>query len=524
MSKHYDVIIIGGGPAGIFSALELIEADQTLKILLIEKGRSIENRHCPSAEKGMVCTNCKPCSIVNGWGGAGAFSDGKLTLTTAFGGVLDEYIELEELTKLIHYVDDKYVSYGGTTEIHGSDMDKVYPIAKACAAADIKLIPAIVKHLGTDKCFEILKNMQTDLLTKIDILFDTKVEQIIVEEATVKGVITNQGETVTCDYAVACPGREGSEWFRDESRRLKLNSRANAVDIGVRVELPAVVMKDITDDLYESKMIYYTESFDDRVRTFCMNPYGKVVIENNSGIKTVNGHSYADHRSENTNFALLVSKNFTEPFDAPIEYGKSIANLSNMISGGVIVQRLGDLRDGRRTTKDRLKRGLVKPTLMDAVPGDLSLVLPYRFLVAIIEMLDAMNKVAPGVSSKHTLLYGVEVKFYSSRIQLTNQLETQVKNLFAVGDGAGITRGLAQASVAGIVATFSWAVQNLTGSGTFTAHVRTSATYNAVKLDIDDNIRYIKLEVAVSVAQRFKLKSFIVYKTDINNLRVEEIQ
>ncbi|MDA3846738.1 MAG: NAD(P)/FAD-dependent oxidoreductase [Vallitaleaceae bacterium] len=451
-NKSYDVIIIGGGPAGIFASLELMEHREDLKILLVEKGRNIEKRNCPSADKGSVCTDCNPCSIVSGWGGAGAFSDGKLTLTTAFGGVLDEYIDNDELLKLIDYVDKKYVAFGGTEEIHGEDMDKVYHIAKACAAADIKLIPAIVKHLGTDKCFEILRNMQDKLLKIIDIQFNTKVEEIIVEDKIVKGIKTSKGETYYADYVIAGPGREGSEWFREESKRIGLDSKTNAVDIGVRVELPAVVMKDITDDLYESKMIYYTNSFDDRVRTFCMNPYGKVVLENNSGIKTVNGHSYADKRSENTNFALLVSKNFTEPFDAPIEYGKSIANLSNMISGGVIVQRLGDLRDGRRTTTERLKRGLVKPTLMDAVPGDLSLVLPYRFLIGVIEMLEAMDKVAPGVFSKHTLLYGVEVKFYSSRIALTNNLETQITNLFAVGDGAGITRGLAQASVAGVVA------------------------------------------------------------------------
>lgn len=451
-NKQYDVIIIGGGPAGIFASLELYEGNNDLKILLIEKGRNIEKRHCPSAVNGTVCVECNPCSIVNGWGGAGAFSDGKLTLTTAFGGVLDEYIPMDQLTKLINYIDKKYVAYGGTEEIHGDDEDKVYPIAKACAAADIKLIPAIVKHLGTDKCFEILRAMQNDLLDKIDILFNTQVETILNENNKVTGVVTNKGDTYLADYVIAGPGREGSDWFSKEAKRIGLNSKTNAVDIGVRVELPAVVMKDITDDLYESKMVYYTESFDDKVRTFCMNPYGKVVIENNAGIQTVNGHSYADKRSENTNFALLVSKNFTEPFDAPIEYGKSIAKLSNMISGGVIVQRLGDLLDGRRTTKERIGRGLCKPTLVDAVPGDLSLVLPYRFLTAIIEMLKAMDQVAPGVYSKHTLLYGVEVKFYSSRIELTNKLETTITNLFAVGDGAGVTRGLAQASIAGVVA------------------------------------------------------------------------
>lgn len=451
-NSQHDVIIIGGGPAGIFTALELIKSQPDIKILLVEKGRTIEKRHCPSAERGTKCVLCNPCSIVTGWGGAGAFSDGKLTLTTEFGGVLDEYMEKEDLMKLIHYVDDIYVEYGGTKEIHGDQEDKIYPIAKACAAADIKLIPAIVKHLGTDKCFEILQAMQTYLNEQIDILFNHKVEEILVEDGSVKGVVIENGEKYFAEYVVAVPGREGSDWFNKEAKRLKLSSKVNAVDIGVRVELPAVVLKDITDDLYESKMVFYTQSFDDKVRTFCMNPYGKVVVENNDGIKTVNGHSYADKRSENTNFALLVSKNFTEPFNAPIEYGKYIASLSNMISGGVIVQRLGDLLDGRRTTWERIERGHVKPTLMDAVPGDLSLVLPYRFLTAIKEMLQAMDKVAPGVYSKHTLLYGVEVKFYSSRIQLSNQMETGITNLFAAGDGAGVTRGLAQASVSGVIA------------------------------------------------------------------------
>ena len=449
--KDYDVIIIGGGPAGIFTALELIEKDEDLNILLLEKGKNIDARSCPIGKTADKCIKCNPCSIVTGWGGAGAFSDGKLTLTTEFGGVLDKYITKERLEELIDYIDKIYVRFGGTEEIHGMDQQKVLDIEKKAASADLKLIKAHIKHLGTDKNYEILKKIQYYLQDKINIEFLTSVEEIIVKDNKAVGVKTNKGDTFYAKYIAASPGREGSEWFKGESERLGLGIRSNAVDVGVRVEVPAVVMKDITDVVYESKLIYYTESFDDRVRTFCMNPYGEVVIENNDGIKTVNGHSYADKRTDKTNFALLVSKEFTEPFDSPIAYGKYIASLANMLGEGVLVQRLGDLLDGRRSTHKRLERSLLQPSLKDATPGDLSLVLPYRFLQDIVEMLKAMDKVAPGIYSKHTLLYGVEVKFYSSRVDLDSKLETKVENLFAGGDGAGVTRGLAQASAAGVV-------------------------------------------------------------------------
>lgn len=451
MNKKYDVIVIGAGPAGIFTALEIIEKKPNTRILVLEKGRNIEKRSCPINKTTDKCIQCKPCAIVNGWGGAGAFSDGKLTLTTEFGGVLDKYISKKKLEELIEYIDSIYVRFGGTEEVHGTNHEKVIEIEKRAASADLKLVPALVKHLGTDKNYEILKKMQHYLEDKIEIKFMKPVKKILVENRIAIGVETLDGETFYSEYIVASPGREGSEWFRKECERLELGLKNNAVDVGVRVEVPAVVMKDITDVVYESKLIYYTKSFDDRVRTFCMNPYGEVVVENNDGIKTVNGHSYADKRTSNTNFALLVSKEFTEPFNSPIAYGKYIASLANMLGEGVIVQRLGDLLDGRRTTKTRLERSLVQPTLVDATPGDLSLVLPYRFLKDIIEMLQAMDKVAPGVYSKHTLLYGVEVKFYSSRVDLNEKLETEIENLFAGGDGAGITRGLAQASAAGIV-------------------------------------------------------------------------
>lgn len=449
--KIYDIIIVGGGPAGLFTALELIDKNERLDILLIEKGKDIQKRICPINAYGSKCLNCKPCSITSGIGGAGAFSDGKLTLTSDFGGVLDEYMPKSQLNHLISYVDSIYVKFGGTTEVHGTDRTKIREIEKRAQAADLKLVPAIIKHLGTDKSFEIIKNMREYLGEKIEIKTDIMVTEIIVENGEAKGVVTEKGEEYYGKYIVVVPGREGAEWFKKEADRLGLETKNNAVDIGVRVEIPAVVMEDITKEVYESKFIYYSKSFDDRVRTFCMNPYGKVVVENNNGIKTVNGHSYKDIKTENTNFAILVSKEFTHPFNRPIEYGRYIAELANMLGDGVIIQRLGDLLTGRRSTPERIKRGLVEPTLKDATPGDLSLVLPYRFLQSIIEMLQALDKVSPGVYSKHTLLYGVEVKFYSSRVRLTDKFETQIQNLFAAGDGAGITRGLAQASVSGVV-------------------------------------------------------------------------
>lgn len=451
--KDYDVIIVGGGPAGIFAALELIKSGKNLNIILMEKGRDIVSRKCPinTSHKNLKCQHCNPCAIVSGWGGAGAFSDGKLTLTTEFGGTLDEYMGKCELQKLIDYIDDIYVEFGGPKEVHGELSKAAEDIMKKSAAADLKFIPARIRHLGTDNCFNILKKMEAYISERIDVKTMCTVKKLIVENGRITGVQTEDGERYNSKYVIVCPGREGSDWFSEEVERLGIEVTTNPVDIGVRVECPAIIMKDITDAVYESKLIYYTKSFDDRVRTFCMNPYGEVVIENNNGINTVNGHSYANKKSSNTNFALLVSKNFTKPFHSPISYGKYIASLANMLGEGVIVQRLGDLLEGRRTTEERLKRGLVTPTLKDATPGDLSLVLPYRFLKDIIEMLEALDKVAPGIYSKHTLLYGVEVKFYSMRLKLSNVLETDIKNLFAGGDGAGVTRGLAQASVSGVI-------------------------------------------------------------------------
>ncbi|MDI3481063.1 MAG: uncharacterized protein PWQ97_718 [Tepidanaerobacteraceae bacterium] len=451
MPEKYDVIIVGAGPAGIFAALELVNKAPEISVLILEKGKDIEERVCPSKEKNVPCRHCEPCSIVNGWGGAGAFSDGKLTLTTEFGGWLDEYLPKSEVAELITYIDKIFLSFGATDVVHGADSPEVREIQQKAATADLRLIPARVKHLGTEKCWDILCKMRNYLDSKVEIKTSTGAKTILVEDGKAAGIVAENGQVFRAKYIVSVPGREGSEWFAKEAARLKLDMSINPVDIGVRVEVPAVIMEHITDAVYESKLIYYSKSFDDRVRTFCMNPYGEVVIENNSGLITVNGHSYSDRRTPNTNFALLVSKTFTEPFREPISYGKYIAALANMLGGGVLVQRLGDLLSGRRSTPERIKRGLVEPTLKEATPGDLSLVFPYRHLVSILEMLQAMDKLAPGVYSNHTLLYGAEVKFYSSRPALSSSLETQIKNLFAAGDGAGVTRGLAQASASGVV-------------------------------------------------------------------------
>jgi len=450
--KKYDVIIIGSGPAGIFAALELVEKKQWLKSLIIEKGQDIDERKCPSSTQKVSCLNCPTCSIVSGWGGAGAFSDGKLTLTADFGGWLDEYMAKKEVQSLIDYIDQIYLRFGAPEKVHGTDREKIKEIQQKAATADLRLIPARVKHLGTDRCFHVLKNMKEFLEKRVEILTCTSVTRLIVEKGKISGVVTENGDEIYGEYVVCGPGREGSEWFAGEAERLNLEMTSNPVDVGVRVEVPAVVMEHLTDVVYESKLVFYSKHFDDRVRTFCMNPYGEVVIENNSGLQTVNGHSYSDKKTENTNFAVLVSKTFTEPFREPISYGKYIAALANMLGGGVLVQRLGDLLSGRRSTEERISRGLIQPTLKEATPGDISLVFPYRHLMDILEMLQALDKIAPGVYSRHTLLYGVEAKFYSSRLKLTSRLETQIKNLFAVGDGAGITRGLAQASVSGVVA------------------------------------------------------------------------
>lgn len=449
--KKYDVIIVGGGPAGIFAAIELAKAAE--KILILEKGKKLAKRHCPSKEQGTACLGCHPCSIVCGWGGAGAFSDGKLTLSGEVGGFLDEYLSKEELSKLIRYVDDIYLRFGAPVQVYGEDEETITRIEKKAVLSDLRFIPSRIRHLGSGRTLEVLQAME-DYLTGqgVEIRTEETCEELLVEKGRVTGVRTNTGQEIPASFVILAPGRQGAEWLAREAARLGLETRVNPVDIGVRVELPAEVMAELTSVLYEGKFVFYSRFFEDRVRTFCMCPHGEVVMENNDGLITVNGHSHAHKKTPYTNFALLVSKNFTEPFKEPIKYGRYIAGLANLLGGGVLVQRLGDLQAGRRSTPERISKGLVKPTLKEATPGDLSLVLPYRHLRAVLEMLEALDGIAPGVNSRNTLLYGVEVKFYSSRLELSNTLETKVENLFAAGDGAGVTRGLMQASVSGVVA------------------------------------------------------------------------
>jgi len=447
-SEAYDVVVVGCGPAGILAAYELSEKTD-LKILMLDKGPDIDKRKCPTS-RGIGCARCIPCSLLSGWGGAGAFSDGKLTLSSEVGGWLNEYLDGEELNGLIDYVDKVYLKFGAPDKLYGTDFDKVDEIERKASLAGLKLVREKLRHLGTEECAHILKRVKNSL-KKVEIRTNTEVKRLLVKGNRVSGVIVGDKE-IGARYVVAAPGRIGAEWLAEEAKRLGLKTLNNPVDVGVRVEVPAPVMEEITQILYEPKFVFFSKSFDDKVRIFCVCPGGEVITESYNDVITVNGQSYAETKSGNTNFAILVSTSFTEPFKEPIAYGKYIARLANLLSGGIIIQRLGDLEGGRRSTHERIARNLVVPTLKTATPGDLSFVLPYRYLSDIREMLRAMDQVSPGIYSKHTLLYGVEVKFYSSKLELSNALETKIQDLFAVGDGAGVTRGLIQASVSGVVA------------------------------------------------------------------------
>lgn len=438
---EYQAIIVGAGPAGIFSALTLMEKGID-GILLLEQGKGIRERtSSPSRE------------ILCGWGGAGAYSDGKLTFSPDVGGYLGEYMSPASFRDLLSRTDGVFLRYGAPRErLFGDFSPEVEALVERARRAELEFIPNRIRHMGTENCRTVLCNLYDDLKDRIEIRTDCRAEAVLAGEGLARGVRLEDGSVERGRFVIAAPGRSGSRWMKDQAEALGLQTSVSPVDIGVRVELPAAFLNEITDLTYESKLVYYSRTFDDRVRTFCMNPGGEVVNERSGDLITVNGHSFANRKSKNTNFAILVSSMFTEPFRDPIAYGRYIAQLANLLSGGTIVQRLGDLLAGRRSTRARIDRCLTTPTLKQAVPGDLSYVFPYRHLRDIIEMIEAMDRLAPGVSSRHTLLYGVEVKFYSNRIEVTEELETGVKNLFAVGDGAGLTRGLLQAAASGIVA------------------------------------------------------------------------
>ena len=444
----YDVIIIGAGPGGIFSAYELMKQDENLKIAVFDAGHSLEQRHCPiDGEKVKSCISCKTCAIMNGFGGAGAFSDGKYNITNDFGGTLYEYIGRQKALELMKYVDTINMSHGGEgTKMYstaGTDLKKV------CLQNKLKLLDASVRHLGTDVNYVVLKNLYDEMKEYMDFFFDTPVEKIQVKEDGY--TVSAKDAEYACRKCIVSVGRSGSKWMETVCEDLEIPTKSNRVDIGVRVELPAVIFSHLTDELYESKIVYRTEKFEDNVRTFCMNPYGIVVNENTNGIVTVNGHSYdsPDLRTENTNFALLVAKHFSEPFKDSNGYGESIARLSNMLGGGVIVQRFGDLVRGRRSNQKRIEEGLVTPTL-SATPGDLSLVLPKRILDGIMEMIYALDKIAPGTANDDTLLYGVEVKFYNMEVELDENLQSRYPGLYIIGDGSGVTHSLSHASASGV--------------------------------------------------------------------------
>lgn len=448
MNNFYDIIIVGAGASGIFTAYELMVLNSKAKVLIIEKGNSLEKRKCPINGKNIKsCINCKYCNIMNGYGGAGSLSDGKYNITNNFGGDLYKYIGHEEALDLMYYVDKVLCDNGGSDAKLYSTTNSM--LKTKALQYDLHLLDAKVRHLGTDRNLKILGNMYNHLKENIDMIFNTEVKDIYKEEGNF--IVTTDNGDYSCKDLVVASGRSGSKWISKVCEGLGIETRSNRVDIGVRVELPAAVFEHITSEVYESKIVYRTKKYGDLVRTFCMNPHGEVVNENTNGIVTVNGHSYSNPElhTQNTNFALLVSNHFTEPFKNSNEYGESIARLSNMLGGGVLVQRFGDLVKGRRTNEHRLESSFTIPTLK-ATPGDLSLVIPKRQLDAIIEMIYALDNVAPGSANEDTLLYGVEVKFYNSKVTVDSNLETKIKGLYILGDGSGVTHSLSQASASGV--------------------------------------------------------------------------
>ena len=457
----YDVILVGAGPMGIYAAYEFMTMNKNLKVLLIDKGRNIYNRKCPILEKKLekcpVDKNgnigCKPgCSMTTGFGGSGAYSDGKFNITSEFGGWMTDYLPEEEVISLIKYVDDINLKHGAPNEITDPYTNEVFEIEKKGIAVGLKLLRSQVRHLGTEVNLKVLANIYEEMKPYIDYSFEVAVKDIIVEDNVVKGVVMENDAVYYGDYVVLGVGRNGSEWLASTLSKYNVKFKNNRVDLGVRVETNDIIMDEINRNLYEGKFIYNT-SVGTQVRTFCSNPSGHVVVENHNGVMLCNGHSYNDVKlgSKNTNFALLVSQEFDDPFNDPNEYAYEISKLANKLSdGSVIVQKYGDIKKGRRSTPKRIAEGFVRPTLKEAIPGDLGLVLPYNFMKSLIEMIEALNYVSPGIASDHTLFYGVEAKFYSDCPVVSNKFETSINNLYVGGDGAGITRGLAQAGANGV--------------------------------------------------------------------------
>ncbi len=461
MKSKYDVIIVGAGPTGIFASYELMKKCPNLSVLLVDKGHNIYDRNCPILNKLVdKCplnkdgyAACKPsCSMTSGFGGCGAYSDGKFNITTEFGGWMGDYVSSEELLDLIRYVDEINLKHGAPLEVTNPHTKEVRDIERRGISVGLKLLRSEVRHLGTEVNLQVLKNIYEEMKPHIDYLFKTSVSDIIVEDNTIKGIVLRSGEKIYSDYVVLGVGRPGSAWLMDVLQKHNIKFKNNRVDVGVRVETNDIIMDEINEYLYEGKFIYNT-SVGTTVRTFCSNPSGHVVVENHHGIMVCNGHAYSDQKlgSNNTNFALLVSQEFDEPFNDPNSFAEEISRLANKLSnGGVIVQKYGDIKKGRRSTQKRIEEGFVKPTLKEACPGDLGLVLPYNVMKSLIEMVEALNYVTPGIASDHTLFYGVEAKFYSDRPVVDNKFETTIKNLYVGGDGAGITRGLAQAGANGV--------------------------------------------------------------------------
>lgn len=467
MSNHYDVIIVGAGPAGLYGAYEFTLRAPNARVLLVDKGVEAKYRHCPIMEgkidkcpppnKIKTYASCWPaCGVINGAGGAGSFSDGKFNITSEFGGYLTDYLPASEVLKLIQYVDEINLRHGAPGTITNPTTDAVAAIERRAIGVGLKLLRARVRHIGTDKNLELMNSIFAYLEQRIETRFRTFVEDFIVQDGTVQGIKLRGGEEIYAKNVLVAPGRDGSTWLSDLFRKHGLKMTNNQVDIGVRVETSNVVMQEINENLYEGKFIFQSPSTGLRVRTFCSNPSGYVVVENHTGVMAANGHAYKDPSlgSSNTNFALLVSHKFTEPFDRPNEFAKQICRHANELSNGsIIIQKYGDILKGRRSTPGRIREGFIEPTLHEAVPGDLGLVLPHKTMVALQEMIEALNHVTPGIASEHTLFYGVEAKFYAARAEVDKNLQTKIKGLYCAGDGPGISRGISQAASSGVHAT-----------------------------------------------------------------------